>query len=353
MMRMAIVGGGISGLAQAYALEQLEYEGLPVSVDLFESRAVLGGVINTARFRDWAIEMGPDSLVDRPRGAVELCRRVGLADDVVSMRRAAKPPLLRGADGWTAFSRTETRSFTLAGGLDQLVDGLERSLQRTAIHRAWPVSHIARDSRGWYLDGEMGPFHGIILAVPATQAASLMKQSGLDTGWLSRVTYEPRAVVAAVYEEHSFPESDLLEHTGFVVAPEAGLGVTAVTWLSRKWSHFPQAGPLIMRTFWGPPGPNPDQWSDQALVDQHENALTVLVGAHARPSWRSVARYHTALPQVPANGGGAWEMKAGMPYLGIVGPFRNGPGVSDCVRTAWEESYRLLEWAQDKALLMP
>ncbi len=75
--RVAIVGGGIAGLAAAYRLKQ-NAPGL--SIALVESDNRLGGKIVTERVDGFVIEGGPDSFLSyKPRG-VGLCRELGLED---------------------------------------------------------------------------------------------------------------------------------------------------------------------------------------------------------------------------------------------------------------------------------
>jgi oxygen-dependent protoporphyrinogen oxidase len=78
MIDVAIIGGGISGLAAAYELQK---RGL--SARLFESAARAGGVITTERANGWVIDGGPDSLLVQKPAAVALCRELGIADRLV------------------------------------------------------------------------------------------------------------------------------------------------------------------------------------------------------------------------------------------------------------------------------
>ena len=75
---VAIVGGGITGLAAAYELER---RGLQVRV--LEATTRVGGVIVTERFDGWVVDAGPDSLLVQKPAAVALCRELGLADRLV------------------------------------------------------------------------------------------------------------------------------------------------------------------------------------------------------------------------------------------------------------------------------
>jgi len=74
---VAVIGGGISGLAAAFRLSTIA-PGIAVTV--VERDARLGGMIRTERVDGFVIEGGPDSfLAAKPRG-VGLCQEVGIGD---------------------------------------------------------------------------------------------------------------------------------------------------------------------------------------------------------------------------------------------------------------------------------
>jgi oxygen-dependent protoporphyrinogen oxidase len=75
---VAIIGGGIAGLAAAY---ELQIRG--VSVRILEAAARPGGVITTERFDGWVIDGGPDSMLVQKPAAVALCRELGIADRLI------------------------------------------------------------------------------------------------------------------------------------------------------------------------------------------------------------------------------------------------------------------------------
>jgi oxygen-dependent protoporphyrinogen oxidase len=79
LLDVAVVGGGISGLAAAYELQR---RGL--SVRVLEAAPRAGGVITTERFDQWVIDGGPDSILVQKPAAVALCRELGIADRLVS-----------------------------------------------------------------------------------------------------------------------------------------------------------------------------------------------------------------------------------------------------------------------------
>ena len=79
--RVAIIGGGISGLAAAHRLRELDPA---AQVTLFEASDRLGGVLHTDRSRDgWLIERSADMFTTREPWALDLCRQIGIADELI------------------------------------------------------------------------------------------------------------------------------------------------------------------------------------------------------------------------------------------------------------------------------
>jgi oxygen-dependent protoporphyrinogen oxidase len=76
--KIAIVGGGISGLSAAYYLAKA---GTPSTI--IESRPRLGGVIETVRVEGCTIEGGPDSFLAAKPAAFELLGELGLSGQVI------------------------------------------------------------------------------------------------------------------------------------------------------------------------------------------------------------------------------------------------------------------------------
>ena len=78
-VRAVVVGGGISGLAAAHALVERGAD-----VTLLEADDRLGGKIRTSTFDGQPVDEGPDAFLARVPHAVELARRLGIGDDLVS-----------------------------------------------------------------------------------------------------------------------------------------------------------------------------------------------------------------------------------------------------------------------------
>jgi oxygen-dependent protoporphyrinogen oxidase len=83
--RVAVIGGGISGLAAAHRVIELAKSArTSVRVELFEASARLGGVIHTERIDDCIAELGADSFITNKPAAFELCHRLELDDRLIA-----------------------------------------------------------------------------------------------------------------------------------------------------------------------------------------------------------------------------------------------------------------------------
>lgn len=78
-LRVAVVGGGISGLSAAFRLIELsEQTGRPLELTLLEAGERVGGAIGTERIVGYLVERGGDMFITDKPWAVDLCRRLGL-----------------------------------------------------------------------------------------------------------------------------------------------------------------------------------------------------------------------------------------------------------------------------------
>jgi len=81
--RIAVLGGGISGLTAAYVLAKARRAGAPIEELLIEARDRLGGVIWTEQVEGFVSEAGPDSFLAEKPEAAALCRELGLGDSLL------------------------------------------------------------------------------------------------------------------------------------------------------------------------------------------------------------------------------------------------------------------------------
>ena len=75
MARVVVIGGGISGLAAAHRLSELNPS---LNLTLIEASGRLGGTLRTDQRDGFLIERGPDSFISEKPEAVALAQRLGI-----------------------------------------------------------------------------------------------------------------------------------------------------------------------------------------------------------------------------------------------------------------------------------
>jgi oxygen-dependent protoporphyrinogen oxidase len=98
-MNVAVIGGGIAGLAALHRLTQLvpgaARDELPL---LVEREPSVGGKVRTERVAGFVIEAAPDSFLSRKERGIGLCRELGLEDQLVGRRPEHAQTFVRRGD---------------------------------------------------------------------------------------------------------------------------------------------------------------------------------------------------------------------------------------------------------------
>ena len=85
--RLVVIGGGITGLAAAHRALEIDPH---IRLLLVEASDRLGGVLRTERHNGFLIEASADNFITRPPWALELARRIGMADEIISTNPAQR-----------------------------------------------------------------------------------------------------------------------------------------------------------------------------------------------------------------------------------------------------------------------
>ncbi|HSA64339.1 MAG TPA: FAD-dependent oxidoreductase, partial [Nitrospira sp.] len=88
---VAVIGGGISGLATALALaEQAQSCGLTVRCTVLEASPAWGGKIVTHKIGNLITEAGPDSFLSTKPAGLQLIAKLGLTDELINTNETGK-----------------------------------------------------------------------------------------------------------------------------------------------------------------------------------------------------------------------------------------------------------------------
>ncbi|MCA9041094.1 MAG: protoporphyrinogen oxidase [Planctomycetaceae bacterium] len=87
-IKIAVIGGGISGLAAANRLLELSQDqSRPIDLTLYEAKSHHGGLLGTGKVGNYLVEYGGDMFVTNKPWAVDLCNRLGLEDELIQTEK--------------------------------------------------------------------------------------------------------------------------------------------------------------------------------------------------------------------------------------------------------------------------
>jgi oxygen-dependent protoporphyrinogen oxidase len=119
-VNVAVVGGGITGLAAAYRLKEAQHD-----VTLFEGSGRVGGLLGSEQRDGYVIETGADSILTEKPWALALAERLGLSDRVIKTSSAARGAYLlrlgrleRVPEGFSLMAPTQFAPFMRSSLLD-------------------------------------------------------------------------------------------------------------------------------------------------------------------------------------------------------------------------------------------
>ena len=202
--RVAIVGGGITGLAAAWELEPQSRAGA-LAVDVFEASPRLGGPIASDLGSGYVLEGGPDCFLTTKPGALELCEELGLSDSVIGVRPSARRayiyregrlhriPAVIGPSWWgSARSLVSSRLLSRAGKLRMLLGG---GLVRLRPIRADEGSALGPQLRSRFgdeaVDWLLEPFVAGVHPAPLDSLSAAAVASVLPSRWTAEGARPP------------------------------------------------------------------------------------------------------------------------------------------------------------------
>ena len=448
--KVAIIGGGITGLASAYRLERLiSEEKATVDYDLFEASDRLGGKIKTFRQDGFVIEQGPDSYLARKGSMTRLAEAVGLKDELTFnetgqafiLKGTSLEPIPKGSvmgipTDLAAFMETKLLSpvgkarvlldyvlpktthpdedisagaffrkrlgdeavdyliepllsgiyagdmnrlslkatfpqfqqleeahrslitgikksqsqtkatsnkqqgnfLTVKTGLESFVQAISNQLPKEKIHLNSSINKITSlHDAGYELifdNGHVKRYDDVIVTLPPHHAGELLREYH-EFAYLREMELSSAATVALAFKREDV--SNPYNGTGFVVAKNSPVSITACTWTDKKWPHTAPAGYTLLRCYVG-------RYGHSEIVDESDEVITktvlddlhTIMGLDATPLFSKVTRFKEGMPQYQVGHTYKIEhlteqLQKKFPGLHIVGAGMNGVGLPDCI----------------------
>lgn|GEM_PF-6553358 len=325
MIRAAVVGAGVTGLAAAWHLSRAGVETV-----VFDGADRVGGRVGSAEFAAREVDTGPDALGPDP-AIDELLDGIGLAGEV----EIPDPPQafrLTAEGALEPFGVGGGAMFGLAGGIFTLPARLAQNLRETgtSFRLGSAVEGVA--DRGAKVSIRSGggeeTFDAAVVATGASAAAKLIGEPAARH--LGRI-----GGVSVTLVHLAIPEARIgreMNGTGYLADPAEGRVVTGCSWSSAKWRRL-TGDPAILRASIREEGPGelitlPDDEIVALVMDE----LRPVMDLEGGPVETMVTRYPDALvvrdESHAAAVAAARAALASSPQLGLAGADFDGPGIS-------------------------
>jgi protoporphyrinogen/coproporphyrinogen III oxidase len=226
---------------------------------------------------------------------------------------------------------------SLRGGLQTLVDGLERRLGASALQKDDAVVAIERDGDAFVVRSTRGPLRArsVLLTLPAPSAARALPAGRLSNE-LAGIRYGSTATVVFAFDKATVRRA--LDASGFLVPPAEGR-ILAATWVSSKWEGRAPDDAILVRAYvGGSHGAAELALPDAELVELARSELERLSGPFGAPLFTRLFRHEKTRPQ-PAVGHRERLERVNdelgrLPGLRLAGAGYDGVGIPDCIRQA-------------------
>ena len=242
---------------------------------------------------------------------------------------------------------------TLRGGMQQLVDTLERRLNPGSLRMSTKVDAIERISSGWRVTagGMVEEYDAVIMASPAWAVGALLKEVDPELSEdLAGIPYSSSITANLVYDEEQIGE--LPEGFGFLVPASEKRTLLACTFVHRKFLGRTPTGKAVLRAFLG--GAKNEELlatSDADLIATVRRELSEILGERIIPrdapvefaqitKWRrAMAQYSVGHQERMAR---VKERVATLPGLRLAGNAYDGIGIPDCIRLGRQAARELV-----------
>jgi len=265
------------------------------------------------------------------------------------LRGAVRGRKKRKKEGKT--SKNAAKMFSFTGGMGTLIDALSSGLD-DGVFTDTHIESVSKAGSAYevkaIVDGKRVLFHAktLVMAIPAHAYESIQFVDIPVPSSLNSVPYAPVSVVFVGYDQVT--TSRELDGFGFLIPEKEDRKILGAIWNSSIFpNRAPQGGVSITAFVGGMRQPELAGLPDEQLVAEVRGELEELLGITGSPSVSEVYRWDKAIPQYDMDHGRAMrdldEFESRHPGLHIVGNFRGGISIGDCVEQAHRVSGAVIE----------
>lgn len=309
-MRIAVIGGGLSGLTAALRL------GARAEIRVLEAGDRLGGQIHTELDTGFVIERGAEGFVARSEAVPALVRDLGMPETELIGQSVLRS---YGFDGHLLSALQPGEAAALLGfqvpkeelgrgirslrrGMGSLIWALAGNLQgRAAVELGARVTRLhARDASLALqtADGRSFEVDAAVVATPAAVAAPLLSELAGDAA----LALSAAKTLSSVTVELAFARDQIahpLDGTGFVVALAAQRdGLRACTFTTSKFVDRAPPGQVSLRVFLRPEAQELAALDHAAWIERAVSGVTRVLPVRGRPTRTWISVWPHALPVV-------------------------------------------------------
>lgn len=245
---------------------------------------------------------------------------------------------------------------TLKNGLAGLCNTLANKLPKETLKLNVNVKSITRTDEGkWCIVSDIKSkneqrtnkefFDKIVLAVPAHEAAELLKESVPELArHLAVIQHEGTAIVSFAFDETQMKRK--VNGMGFVVPKAEHSPILAGSFSSLKYEQRAPAGKLLLRVFAGGARfPEAATMPDKELVPMLQDEIRHLLKIDGEPYWTRIAHWENTMPQYHV---GHRELAADIaslaekePTLALAGNYFHGVGIPNCIKSGYDAAEKM------------
>lgn len=335
---MAILGGGVAGLACALRLRSVVPS---VSVTVIEADDRPGGKVRGDLVDGCVIDGGPDLCVEAKLLRTHMYEELAIQSELIPVNPAGLPTLQRCGGKLSAIPRIVTDGLvTMRGGMHDIVKLMVAAMPGVRMALGKPVTLVERLPSAWRIVTESGASmesHAIVCALPATSIGPLFQQAAPPLAKAaSTVKYVPMTTVSAAWPASHVRHN--LRGTGYIESEPKEGAMSACTWTSSKIPIRSPYDTVLVRGYVGTC--NREAATIAAMAD-----IRTTLGIAAEPLWTRAFAWCEALPRYPDHHAtSVSSLRREVDYLrgfALAGAAWDGAGIGDCIGSGERAAERI------------